>query len=121
MAFFLFISELITSPSGLHWLLGLLLASSIVFIIAGIFIYIKNKQAWTIAVIMLVICVLSALGGCIYALMNESSFLTILLVPAFLSYLVPLVIIVVDRKNYFAMLRQREPAKNKAATPTVGP
>ena len=99
----------------------ILLIGSILYIISGIILSIRSKWAWIIAV-----SILSAINICsigIYLYFLSSSIYSYYSVIPIISYIVPLILIVFDRKNYFAMVRQRELEKKelKAEKPESNP
>jgi hypothetical protein len=88
-------------------------------LISGIFLRKESKQAWKVAAVVLFIAIIYSLGICLYIVIhhcdNLSYMIPIVLLIGSVIYLTPLIIIIVDRKNYFAMLYQRELKKELKA------
>ena len=84
---------------------------SIFAICSGISLSRKSKRAWKVAVIALVIAMICSIGVYLFLsidIYDNYLITTIVLLIGSLIYLTPLTLIVLDRKNYFEMVRQRE-------------
>ena len=74
-----------------------------------VFLSTKGKKAWAITVIILVITIICFLGLNLYSLANHVYYMiTLISFLEWLSCLFPLSLIILDRKNYFKMVHQRE-------------
>jgi hypothetical protein len=105
----------------LFLIMGLCLLGSILYFLSGIFISRQSKQAWRVTVTVLSIVTICPIGFCIYSVINDLirygalsdySYIPIALLGS-LILLTPLILIVLDRKNYFTILRQRELEKKE--------
>ena len=102
---------------GDTWDIGpasILLLGSIFYFISGIFISKKSKQAWIVTVTILFIVAICSLGIYIWMEIYSNYYLYGILFVSLLYvlfYLIPLILIIIDKKNYFEMLRQRESEK----------
>jgi predicted anti-sigma-YlaC factor YlaD len=89
--------------------------------IGSLLFLLKHSWAWTVAVSVIVIAMLDALAGLTKLLIDyiphytyyssHYSYATIMLfvfLLGFFIYLTSLILIILDRKNYFEMVRQRE-------------
>ena len=101
-------------------LLLITLCVAFLFSLSGIFLMIRKLWAWNTAVVVLTIELFS-LFIYLHVEINLDTFGGPVLFIANILLLVPFILVVLDRKNYFAMLRQRELAKNKDTTPTIEP
>jgi hypothetical protein len=101
-------------------LLGITLCIAFLFSLSGIFLMIRKLWAWNTAVVVLIteLCLLFIY---LHVEINLDTFGGPILFIANILLLVPFILVIFDRKNYFAMVRQRELAKNKDTTPTVEP
>jgi hypothetical protein len=86
--------------------------------ISGIFLF--KKRSWKVAVTILVIAIIYSLGTYLYIVIyhcdNLSYMITIAVLIGSLIYLTPLILIILDRKNYFEIVRQRELEKKEFKT-----
>jgi hypothetical protein len=96
--------------------LFILFLGSIFYFLSGIFVSRKTKLSWIVGVTFLCIVAICSLGSYIYLVVYRgydhdaiSQFILCLL-PLFL--LLPIILIILDRKNYFEMVRQRKLDKN---------
>jgi hypothetical protein len=87
-------------------LVFILLLGSILYIISGIFLSRRSKRAWIVAVTVLSIVTICSIGIYLYYL-SPSGYSYYSAIPI-IAYLVPLILLILDRKNYFEMVRQRE-------------
>ena len=77
----------------------------LLLLIPGLLLPLKKRWCWTTSISVLSLEIICIIGGCIYLAETkgvyflEWSFFTIIL-------FVPLILIILDRKNYFEMLRQ---------------
>jgi hypothetical protein len=77
----------------------------LLFLLPGILLPLKKRWSWITSIIIVSLEITGILGGCVYLATNVSvyllqwSFFTIIL-------FIPLILLVIDRKNYFEMLRQ---------------
>jgi hypothetical protein len=84
----------------------ILLIGSIFYIISDIFLSRRNRRAWIVAVTALSVVSICSIGIYLYYL-SSSSYSYYSAIPI-ISYLVPLLLIILDRKNYFEMVHRRE-------------
>ena len=93
----------------------ILLLGSILYIISSIFLFRISKRAWIVAVTLLSIVTICSIGTYLYAVIylgdDLSYMIPIALLLGSLIYLTPLILVILDRKNYFEMVRQREMEK----------
>lgn len=83
----------------------------LLFLIPGFLLPLKKRFCWTISILMLSLEIFGTVGGCIYLAATEDwGFLYLILFD--IIFLIPLILLVLDRKNYFEMVRQRELEKN---------
>ena len=101
-------------------LLGITLCAVFLYTLSGIFLMIRKIWAWSIAVAVLIteLCLLFIY---LHVEINLDIFGGPVLFVANILLLVPFILVILDRKNYFAMARQRELAKNKNTTSTADP
>ena len=87
-----------------------LLLGGIFTFISGIFLSKESKWAWQIAAIVLIIAMICFIAGYLCLSIDSANYskLPIILPVGLLIYLTPLILIILDRKNYFEMVRQRE-------------
>jgi hypothetical protein len=79
----------------------------LLFLLPSIFLASKKPWGWTTSIIMLSLEILGSLGVCIYFATTDGLYY-LQYTPAIIILLVPLILIIIDRKNYFEMVRQRE-------------
>jgi len=92
-------SILILSPIGL--------VIACLNIILGSLLLTKNKRAWISAIIIFYIVIISII--ILLVLYSDARYFILVLL---LVSLIPFILIILDRKNYFKMVRQRELTKN---------
>lgn len=94
-----------------------LFIGSIFYFASGFFLLMKGKRAWIVVVTLLSIIAICPIGIYLYESIDFAKYsedaanyseIPILLLPWALIYLTPLIIVILDRKNYFEMVRQRE-------------
>ena len=91
----------------------LFLGLCFLYILSAILICIKNRIAWIFAVVILSGVIAFFLINRLIHIISASDYsITVTVVIAFLVILIPLILIILDRKNYSEMLRQRELEKN---------
>ena len=100
-----------TADERRDYLLLVLLFGSILYTLSGFFLPIRIKWAWIVAVAILCIVLICSLGIDIYIFCKGPFWITIGLLLGSLIYLTPIILLILDRKNYFEMLRQLD--KNK--------
>jgi CHASE2 domain-containing sensor protein len=82
-------------------------------LISGILLGKESKQAWKVTAIILAITIICFLGLSLYSLINAVVYIIPLIsLLEGLSCFIPLILIILDRKNYFEMVRQRELEEN---------
>jgi hypothetical protein len=91
------------------------IAVAILYFVPAILLFTKNTTAWESAVIILSIePILIIIFGVIYCVSKgyaiDGTIISILLLTSIIVFL-PLILIILDRKNYFEMVRQRESEK----------
>jgi len=100
-------------------LVFVLLLGSIFYILSGISLSRKSKRAWAVAVTILSIITICSMG--IYLYISDYAYysripcikIPIILLLGFFIYLTPLILVILDRKNYFEMVRQLELSKKE--------
>ncbi|MFA5366978.1 MAG: hypothetical protein WC333_03795 [Dehalococcoidia bacterium] len=88
-----------------------LFLGSILYFVSGILIFKRNKRARKVAIVILSIVAVCSLGSYIYMVIHLgdiSYMIPLSLLIGFFIYLTPMILLILDRKNYFAMVRQRE-------------
>ena len=87
-----------------------LFIGSIFYFASGFFLLIIGKRAWIVVVTLLSIIAICPIGIYLYLSIDAANYseIPIILLPWALIYLTPLVLLILDRKNYFAMVHQRE-------------
>jgi hypothetical protein len=101
-------------------LLGITLCIAFLFSLSGIFLMIRKLWAWNTAVAVLIteLCLLFIY---LHVEINLDTFGGPILFIANILLLVPFILVIFDRKNYFAMVRQRELDKKANPIPTIEP
>jgi hypothetical protein len=79
----------------------------LLFLLPSILLVLKKPWGWTASTITLSSEIMGVLGVCIYFAITEGLYY-LQYTPATIFLLVPLILIILDRKNYFEMIRQRE-------------
>jgi len=108
--FALFLQCLWSSPSNSGLTYVMMLFGGAFTLISGILPLKRNKLAWKFSVGVLVIAMICSIGGYLYLSMDPGGFskTLIIILAGLIIYLAPLILIILDRKNYSEMLRQRE-------------
>jgi ABC-type siderophore export system fused ATPase/permease subunit len=83
----------------------ILLLGSILYILSGFFLPIRSKWAWISAVITLAMVSICSIGIYLYYLSSSVYYYSIIPI---IVYVTPVVLILLDRKKYFEMIRQRQ-------------
>jgi cation transport ATPase len=113
--FELFLQTLWSSSADYGFLYIVLFLGGIFTFISGIFLLKKSKRAWIVAVTVLVIATTCSIGGYLQLAIDSANYskIPIALLVGLLIYLTPLILVILDRKNYFEMIRQRELSKKE--------
>ena len=93
-------------------LLLITLGIAFLYSLSGIFLMIRKIWAWNVAIAVLTIELLS-LFIYTHVQINLDTFGSPILFIANILLLIPFILIILDRKNYFEMVRQRELEKHK--------
>ena len=106
-------SEMDAGPAVPHLVLYFSLPFCGIFTFtAGILLHLFKKRTWIVAVTVLVIAIMILLGTGLFIVIYHrddlSHMIPVALLISFLIYLTPLILIILDKKNYFEMARQRE-------------
>jgi hypothetical protein len=88
------------------------IAVGFLYIIPSILLRRKKRARWKAAVAILFIGSLSFTGLIIFYAACPEYYPWYVFTPAVIIYAVPLILVILDRKNYFEMVRQRELEKN---------
>jgi cation transport ATPase len=95
----------------------ILFIGSILYFASGFFLLKRSKRVWIVVVTLLSIIALCPIGIYLYESIDFAKYsedatnyseIPIILLPWALIYLTPLILTILDRKNYFKMVRQRE-------------
>ena len=77
--------------------------------LSGTFVFIEKKRSWQVAMAALFFAMICFLGIYLYSLINAVYYIIPLIsLLGWLSCLTSLILIILDRKNYFEMVRQRD-------------
>jgi hypothetical protein len=85
----------------------------ILFLLPSILLPRKRYWCWTTSIIILCLEIIIILAVCIFGAIHYRYSYYLELIPIVVFYLVPFALIILDRKNYFEMVRQRELEKHK--------
>jgi hypothetical protein len=85
----------------------------ILFLLPSILLPRKRPWCWTTSIIILFLEIAIILAVCIFGAIYYRYSYYLELIPIVVFYLVPFALIIMDRKNYFEMVRQREAEKKK--------
>jgi glucan phosphoethanolaminetransferase (alkaline phosphatase superfamily) len=79
------------------------------YVLPGILLQIKNKTAWisTIALLLIELAIFSYLYATSFNFISSPPPSPYPYTPIFFIYIIPLILVILDRKNYFKMVRQR--------------
>ena len=80
----------------------------ILFLLPSILLPRKRRWCWIISIIILSLEILIILAVCIFGAIHYRYSYYLELIPIVIFYLVPFILIILDRKNYFEMHRQQE-------------
>ena len=86
----------------------------ILFLLPSILLPRKRRWCWTTSIIVLCLEIIIILAVCIFGAIHYRYTYYLELISIVIFYLVPFALIILDRKNYFEMIRQRK-LKKKAA------
>lgn len=101
----------------------ILFIGSIFYFASSFFLLKRSKRAWIIVVTLLSIIALCPIGIYLYESIDFAKYsedavnyseILIMLISWTLIYLIPLILVILDRKNYFSMLSQRELEKKES-------
>ena len=84
----------------------------LLFLLPSIFLVFKKNWGWTTSIIMLSLEILGVWGVCIHFAISKGIY-CLQYTPATIFLLIPLILVILDRKNYFEMVRQRELEKKE--------
>jgi hypothetical protein len=102
-----------TGPSVSSFWFFIPVVGSIFAIYSGICLSKKRETTWNVAIVCLSITTICSLAGCYFYLSSFNGYLVNIIAIVTSVFLlgepiVPLILIILDRKNYFEMARQRE-------------
>ena len=80
----------------------------ILFLLPSILLPRKRRWCWTTSIMILCLEIIIILAVCIFGAIHYRYSYYLELIPIVIFYLVPFILIILDRKNYFEMLRQQE-------------
>jgi hypothetical protein len=98
--------------NGAFWAL-VFLPVWILFLLPSILLPRKRWRCWTTSVIALSLEITTILAVCIFGAIHYRYSYYLELIPIVIFYLVPFALLILDRKNYFEKVRQRELEKHK--------
>ena len=79
----------------------------LLFLLPSIFLPLRKTWGWITSMTILSLEILSILGVCIYCATTDGLYY-LQYTPSIILILIPLILILLDRKNYFEMVRRRE-------------
>lgn len=88
----------------------------ILFLLPSILLPRKRRWCWTTSIMILCLEIIIILAVCIFGAIHYRYSYYLELIPIVVFYLVPFALIILDRKNYFEMIRQRELEKKRDRT-----
>gem|GEM_PF-6596170 len=97
---------------GAFWAL-VFLPVWVLFLLPSILLSRKRRWCWTTSIIVLCSEIVIILAVFIFGAIHYGYSYYLELIPIVIFYLVPFVLIILDRKNYFETVRQRELEKRK--------
>jgi hypothetical protein len=92
---------------GAFWAL-VFLPVWILFLLPSILLPQKRHWCWTTSIILLCLEIIIILAVCIFGAIHYRYSYYLELIPIVIFYLVPFALLILDRKNYIEMVRQRE-------------